>query len=188
MLCICLKSGQFAITAVLLVATRGHKQCWQRPAASLENHRGRNRNYINRYYIYIHNSQCIFVEVLTMHYHGIPLCNTRLSSIYEHKVYSKITLCKSKAMLWRVFFFFSSCFSFFAEINGFTILNVEHSDHYIDVWSLHLDLGLTVLPEVWSRAQHTNTTGLDFRSQRLFFSLNKLPIVVEFYKHGVGSL
>lgn len=66
-----------------------------------------------------------------MHYHGILLCNTCLGSIYEHKVYSKITLCKSKAM-WLVcvcvFFFF-----FFVKINGFTILNVEHSNHYINV-------------------------------------------------------
>lgn len=30
--------------------TSGHKgQCWQRPAAPLENHRGRNRNYIKRW-------------------------------------------------------------------------------------------------------------------------------------------
>lgn len=70
MLCICLKSGQFAITAVLLVATKGHEQCWQRPAASLENHRGRDINYINRY---IKLSQCIFVKVSTIHYRGYTL-------------------------------------------------------------------------------------------------------------------
>lgn len=68
-----------------------------------------------------------------MRYHCILLCNTCLGSIYEHKVYSKITLCKSKlcccGVRVRVFLFLS----FFVEINGFTILNVEHSGHYINV-------------------------------------------------------
>lgn len=52
----------------------------------------------------------------------------------------------------RVFFFF------FVEINGFTILSVEHSDHYISVWlSAHSPGFLTFFLKVWNHAQRTQT-------------------------------
>lgn len=56
---------------------------------------------------------------------------------------------------------FSSPFSFFVEINGFTILNVEHSNHYINVClfssSLHIVLDFTFFPDMWNHAQHNWT-------------------------------
>lgn len=101
MLCICLKSGQFAITAVLQVATKGHKQCWQRPAASLENHRGRNINYINRY-IKSHSAdlyryqQCITVVYSYATHVRVQFMNMKYN-MKSHR------LCKSEAMLLCVF-------------------------------------------------------------------------------------
>lgn len=121
MLCICLKSGQFAITAVLPVATKGHKQCWWRPAASLENHRGRNINYINRYinshsaYLYRYQ-QCITVVYSYATHVRVQFMNVKYI-MKSHR------LCKSEAMLLCVF-----C------KNGFTILNVEYSEHNVPVW------------------------------------------------------
>lgn len=64
-------------------------------------------------------------------------------------------------LLWRACACFS--FSFFVEINGFTILNVEHSGHYINVGlfllctSLHTALGLTFFLHVCNHAQRTQT-------------------------------
>lgn len=108
MLCICLKSGQFAITAVLLVATKGHKQCWQRPAASLENRRGRNINYINRYinshsaYLYRYQ-QCITVVYSYATHVRVQFMNMKYI-IKSHR------LCKNRSYVVCVFlflFFFS---------------------------------------------------------------------------------
>lgn len=155
MLCICLKSGQFAITAVLLVATKGHKQCWQRPAASLENHRGRNINYINRYinshsaYLYRYQ-QCITVVYSYATHVRVQFLNMKYI-IESHR------LCKSEAML----------LCLFCE-NGSTILNVEYSERYVPVWlcllkwahssGFYLLLGSSI-PD-----QTQNTAGADFRA------------------------
>lgn len=108
---------------VLLVATKGHKQCWQRPAASVENHRGRIINYLNRHrnshsaYLYRYQ-QCITVVYSYATHVRVQFMNMKYV-IKSHK------LCKSEAMLLCVF-----C------RNGFTILNVGYSERIVPVWLL----------------------------------------------------
>lgn len=122
MLCICLKSGQFAITGVLLVATKGQKQCWQRPAASLENHRGRNINYINRY-IYI-NSHSAYLyrcqQCITVLYSYATLVQVQFMNMKY--IIKSHRLCKSEFMLLWVLLFYV-----FAEV-VLTINIVECSE------------------------------------------------------------
>lgn len=160
MLCICLKSGQFAITAVLQVATKGHKQCWQRPAASLENHRGRNINYINRYinshsaYLYRYQ-QCITVVYSYATHVRVQFMNMKYI-IKSHR------LCKSEAMLLCVF----------CE-NGFTILNVEYSERYVPVWLCLLkwahSSGFYLLPVSREPDVTQNTAGSNVKGHRARF-------------------
>lgn len=160
MLCICLKSGQFAITAVLLVATKGHKQCWQRLAASLENHRGRNINYINRYinshsaYLYRYQ-QCISVVYSYATHVRVQFLNMKYI-MKSHR------LCKSEAMLLCVF-----C------KNGFTILNVEYSERYVPVWLWLLkwahSSGFYLLPVSREPDVTQNPAGPDFIYHGAYF-------------------